>query len=175
VKLSEKGLADAPGVFRPKLKIKSFVNDSPNPEARVLGGVLVRGRIEREVTVNLVALRGLRGKDESETDAIRKYLLGLSLMAATADIELFLREGCLLRYADDADQWCQVPRRGEPQEISFDHAEVTKYATSAAANFRSKWGGVLKAKWPVLKYEFNLDEAKRLLAKKTAKEESPSE
>ena len=32
------------------------------------------------------------------------YLLGLSLVAATANIELVLREGCLLRYADD-DAW----------------------------------------------------------------------
>jgi CRISPR-associated protein Csb1 len=181
VKLSEKGLADAPGVFRPKLKIKNFVNDSPNPEARVLGGVLVRGRIEREVTVNLVALRGLRGKDESETDAIRKYLLGLSLMAATADIELFLREGCLLRYADDGDQWYQVPRRGEPAPMSLGQDPVKNYATSAAAHFRSKWPEVFQGKWPqdsqepALKYEFNLDEAKKLLAKKTAEEESPSE
>jgi CRISPR-associated protein Csb1 len=174
VKLSEKGLADAPGVFRPKLKIKNFVNDSPNPEARVLGGVMVRGRIEREVTVNLVALRGLRGKDETETAAIRKYLLGLSLMAATADIEMFLREGCLLRYADDADHWYQVPRRGEPKEISFDHGEVMQYARNAAEKFRSQWGEVLKAKWPDLKYEFNLDEAKKLLARKT-EEEAPEE
>jgi CRISPR-associated protein Csb1 len=181
VKLSEKGLADAPGVFRPKLKIKNFVNDSPNPEARVLGGVLVRGRIEREVTVNLVALRGLRGKDESETDAIRKYLLGLSLMAATADIELFLREGCLLRYADDGDQWYQVPRRGEPAPMSLGQDPVKNYATSAAAHFRSKWPEVFQGKRPqdsqepALKYEFNLDEAKKLLAKKTVEEESPSE
>jgi len=181
VKLSEKGLADAPGVFRPKLKLKNFVNDSPNPEARVLGGVLVRGRIEREVTVNLVALRGLRGKDVSETDAIRKYLLGLSLMAATADIELFLREGCLLRYAEDGDQWYQVPRRGEPAPMSLGQDPVKNYATSAAAHFRSKWPEVFKGKWPqdsqepALKYEFNLDEAKKLLAKKTAEEESPSE
>jgi CRISPR-associated protein Csb1 len=181
VKLSEKGLADAPGVFRPKLKIRNFVNDSPNPEARVLGGVLVRGRIEREVTVNLVALRGLRGKDESETDAIRKYLLGLSLMAATADIELFLREGCLLRYADDGDKWYQVPRRGEPAPMSLGQDTVKNYATSAAAHFRSKWPGVFNGKWPqdsqepALKYGFNLDKAKKLLAKKTAEEESPSE
>lgn len=181
VKLSERGFADAPGVFRPKLKIKNYVNDSPNPEARVLGGVLVRGRIEREVTVNLVALRGLRGKDDDETNAIRKYLLGLSLMAATADIELFLREGCLLHYAENADQWWQVPRRGEPTTITLEPKVVEEYAKSAAEYFRSKWPETFKDKWPAdsqpvdLKYEFNLDEAKRLLAKKTAEEESSPE
>src|SRR5579883_444774 len=167
VKLSEKGLADAPSVFRPKLKIKNFVNDSPNPEARVLGGVLVRGRIEREVTVNLVALRGLRGADDGETDAIRKYLLGLSLMAATADIELFLREGCLLRYAENGDAWYQVPRRGEPTAIVLTAKTAEDYAKNASQHFRSKWPEEAK-----LKHEFNLAEAKKLLAKKTAEEES---
>lgn len=175
VKLSEKGLADASCVFRPKLKIKNFVNDSPNPEARVLGGVLVRGRIEREVTVNLVALRGLRGKDETETAAIRKYLLGLSLMAATADIELFLREGCLLRYADNDDTWYQVPRRGEPTAMSLGRDAVKNYATNAAEHFRSTWPDKFQGKWPDLKYKFDLEAAKQLLAKKAAEEESPSE
>ncbi len=172
VELSEKGLADAPATFR-KTKAPQYLNGAPNPEARVLGGVLVRGRIEREVTVNLVALRGLRGKEQAETNAIRKYLFGLSLMAATADVELFLREGCLLRYAENADQWFQVPRRGEPMSISLDGSTVKSYATSSAGHFRSKWRDAFQGKWPDLKYEFNLEEAKKLLAKKTAEEESP--
>jgi CRISPR-associated protein Csb1 len=167
VEPSEKGLADAPATFR-KTRVAQYLNGSPNPEARVLGGVLVRGRIEREVTVNLVALRGLRGKNESETSAIRKYLLGLSLMAATADIEMFLREGCLLRYAENADQWYKVPRRGEPESISLADGAVKAYAEDAARHFRSKWQGT----W---KYDFNLNEAKKLLAKKTAEEEPSPE
>ena len=175
VKLSEYGLADAPGVFRPKLKISNFVNDSPNPEARVLGGVMVRGRIEREVTVNLVALMGLRGKYEPETDGIRNYLLGLSLMAATTDIELFLREGCLLRFAENADQWLQVPRRGDPAPISLQFNAIKDYAEKAAGHFRAKWPKIFQDKWPNLKYEFNLSEAKKLLAKKTAEEEPSME
>jgi CRISPR-associated protein Csb1 len=172
VELSEKGLADAPSVFRPKLKIKNYVNDSPNPEARVLGGVLVRGRVEREVTVNLVALRGLRGKDAPETKAIRKYLLGLSVMAATADIEMFLREGCLLRYAESADQWYKVPRRGEPNSINLDVGTVKSYAMQSAGHFQSKWPDIFQGTWPNLQYRFDLEEAKKLRAQETAKEES---
>jgi CRISPR-associated protein Csb1 len=166
VKLSEKGLADAPATFR-KTKVSQYVNGSPNPEARVLGGVLVRGRIEREVTVNLVALRGLRGASEHETAAIRKYLLGLSLVAATADIELFLREGCLLRYAENGDAWHQVPRRGEPTPVALSAQMAKDYAEDAVKHFRSKW-----PKDTELKHEFNLAEAKKLLAKKTAEEDS---
>jgi CRISPR-associated protein Csb1 len=173
VKLSRKGLADAPGVFRQKIKVQQYRDDAPNPEARVLGGVRVNGRIEREVTVNLVALRGLRGADDAETEAIRKYLLGLSLMAATADLELFLREGCLLRYAETGDAWYEVPRRGEPTKVALS-AETSKgYAEAAAGHFRAKWPNVFGDK--ALKYEFDLKEGKKLLAKKTAGEQDQPE
>jgi len=169
-KLSEKGLADAPATFR-KTKVPEYLNDAPNPEARVLGGVLVNGRIERDVTVNLVALRGLRGNDEKETDALRKYLLGLSLVAATADIELFLREGCLLRYAENGDAWYQVPRRGEPTSVELTAKTAEEYANKAAAHFRSKW----PAKGKALKHEFDLKAAKKLLGKKTVEEQESVE
>jgi CRISPR-associated protein Csb1 len=146
--------------------MQEFRDGSPNAERRVLGGVLVRDRIEREVTVNLAALRGLRGKDDTETAAIRKYLLGLSLVAATADIELFLREGCMLRYAESGDAWYEIPRRGEPRLASLTAETALAYAKTVAQHFRSKWPEDAK-----LKHEFNLGEAKKLLAKKTAEEE----
>ncbi len=77
---------------------------------------MVKGRIEREITVNLLALRGLRGdtKVNGETDNVRRYLLGLALLAALQDMDMFLREGCLLRYARQDDDWYAVPRRGDP-------------------------------------------------------------
>ena len=163
--LSEKGLADAPATFR-KTKMQQYRDGAPNPEARVLGGVLVKGHIERDVTVNLVALRGLRGANDEETAAIRKYLLGLSLVAATADIELFLREGCLLRYAENGDTWYQVPRRGAPTPVTLNFERASKYAYGASEYFRPRWPEDTD-----LKHEFNLAEAKKLLAKKTAEEE----
>ncbi len=168
-KLSEKGFADAPAVFKPKVKVPKYLDGAPNPEARVLGGVLAKGRIEREVTVNLVALRRLCGKNDAETKHIRKYLLGLSLLAATTEIELFLREGCNLRYAGE-DVWYSIPRRGEPSPVDLGSAAarsvIQTYASTEAAHFRSKWPEELE-------YNFNLDEAKALLAKKV--EEGPGE
>lgn len=125
--------------------------------------------------MNLVALRGLRGADEQETQAIRKYLLGLALWAATADMELFLREGCLLRYAEEGDSWYQVPRRGDVTQVHFDRASIQEYLNDAARHFRSKWPEVFKERWPTLKYEFDLKKAKELLAKKTAEEGSEQE
>lgn len=181
VDLSEKGLADATATFR-KTKIPEYRDGAPNPDARVLGGVLVRDRIEREVTVNLVALRNLRGANHSETAAIRKYLLGLSLFAATTDPELFLREGCLLRYAEDCDVWYQVPRRGEPTQVNLTPNTIKEYVGATAGHFLTKWPEVFGDKWytgaggtPELKYEFDLEAVKNVLAKKTAEEVSQPE
>jgi CRISPR-associated protein Csb1 len=156
IKLSVKGFKDAPATFR----------DDARKE-RVLGGVMARGPIERDVTVNLVALRGIRGKDATETTHVQQYLLGLALLAATADIELFLREGCLLRYAND-DTWTAVPRRGDPIGVSLPlRDELVAYAFAAAEPFKAKWpDGLKKDGKPLLEHEFNLAEAKKLLAKK---------
>lgn len=174
IKLSVKGFADAPATFRDtKNKIPNFVNGAPNPEARVLGGVLAKGRIERDVTINLVALRGIRGKDATETTEIQKYLLGLALLAATADLELFLREGCLLRYAND-DTWTKVPRRGDPSEVSLPKKnQLVAYATAAAAPFKANWPKDNQGKALSLEHEFDLAEAKKLLAKKD--DDAPAE
>jgi CRISPR-associated protein Csb1 len=165
--LSTQGLADAPATFRKvgtnaAKYMHEFRDGAPNPERRVLGGVLAKGRIEREVTVNLVALRGLRGSDPKETGYIQKYLLGLSLLAAIADIDLFLREGCHLRYAGD-DAWQAVPRRGDPKPVDLSSPNartlIQTYASGAAKHFKPNWPKVLE-------HAFDIKAAKKLLAKK---------
>lgn len=172
IKLSVKGFADAPATFRTDKN--QFINGAPNPEARVLGGVLAKGAIERNVTINLVALRGVRGKDVRETTEVQKYLLGLALLAATADIELFLREGCLLRYANN-DTWMTVPRRGDLAAVRFpEQAQLFAYAMAAAQPFKMKWpDGLKKNGIPILDHEFDLAAAKKFLAKKD--DEVPAE
>ncbi len=171
VKLSEKGFADAPAVFKAKTKLPKYVDGAPNPEARVLGGVLVRDRIEREVTVNLLALRNLRGASPDETAKIQKYLLGLALLAATHEIDLFLREGCHLRYATTDDDWYAVPRRGTTTDkvnlgSTTARSVILQFTLDAAKPFCEKWPKELE-------HQFNLAEAKKLLAKKD--EETPGE
>lgn len=160
-KLSVKGFADAPATFR-DTKAAQYVEGSPNPEARVLGGVLVKGGIERSVTINLVALRGLQGSDADESKALRSYLLSLALIAATAEMDLFLREGCHLRYTGD-DKWFSVPRRGEIAEVHLATKEAAAIFTEAAKNgvkhFRSKWPEEMN-------HIFDIAEAKKLLATK---------
>lgn len=167
-KLSEKGFADAPAIFR-KTKIPQYNKDgSPNSEARVLGGILVLDRIEREVTINLVALRRLRGANPEATSRIRHYLLSLSLLAATTDIDLFLREGCHLRFTNN-DSWNAIPRRGDPTPVDLTSEAAQKvlfdYAKDAVKPFVDSWPKEMS-------YKFDLAEAKKLLAKKSEEEES---
>jgi CRISPR-associated protein Csb1 len=179
--LSTKGLKDAPAVFRKVGQdaakyMRKFRDGSPNPELRVLGGVLARGPIEREVTINLIALRGLRGtlpgpQDKSKrvdaSEDLRRYLLALALFAATADVDLSLREGCLLRYAENGDMWYQVPRRGDPTPLRFAADAIPQYAAATTSKLRPHW-----LDDTALTHDFNLAEAKKLLAKKTAEEQT---
>ena len=179
-KLSTKGLADAPATFRKVSQaaakhMTEFRNGSPNPERRILGGVLTNDRIELEITINLVALRAIHGADENDTKSIRQYLLSLALIAATADIDLYLREGCHLRYADEK-AWQAIPRRGNPTpfDLVSETAQNTllEYAKKAVKPLKETWP--LKAECPKapLVHKFDLKKAKELLAKKNDDENS---
>src|SRR5690606_24376938 len=64
------------------------------PATGAHGGVVARGPIVRDVTINLVAMRRLRGGEA--TQALRRYILGLCLVAGTEPLDGFLRAGCLL-------------------------------------------------------------------------------
>jgi CRISPR-associated protein Csb1 len=167
VDLAEKGFKDAPAVFRKGTKAPQYANGAPNPEARVLGGVLVKDRIERDVVLNLVALRGLRGGNEAEANHVRRYLLGLGLLAATADLDSFLREGCMLRVADREDRWYEIPRRGDPVAVEAVPTveEIKDFIQPSFAYFRNKWPQKLD-------YKFSMADAKKLLAKKATEEEA---
>lgn len=174
MKLSEKGFADAPATFRKvsqaaARQMPEFRDGSPNTDRRVLGGILANGRIEREITINLVALRATGGDSDQKTKQIRRYLLGLALIAGTTDMELFLREGCHLRFAGE-DTWCAVPRRGVANPIDLMSEEAQKilleYAKTATKPFKDQWPEKLV-------HKFDLKEAKKLLAKKEEAEAAP--
>ena len=172
-KLSAKGFADAPATFRKVSQsaaksMTEFKNGAPNPDRRVLGGVMVSGSIERDVTVNLSALRKINGEDDVATKNIRRYLLSITLLAATADFDLYLREGCHLRFAGE-DEWYIVPRRGE--RISIDL--ISNPAQKILLNYANEAVKPFKSKWPEKTvYDFDMKEAKKLLAKKVEEEES---
>ncbi len=160
-----------------KLSVAGF-KDTPattyKDGRRVLGGILVRGGIDRHVTVNLVALRGIVGSDEAETLAIRKYLLALSLLTATTDIDMFLREGCNLRIADTEDTWMIVPRRGGKTQVDLNSKNaqglLSEYTKSAYQPIQDAW----KKLGLKLEHNFDLKAAKALLGTTTDEEAEQS-
>ena len=111
------------------------------PAVQTHGGIIAKGGIERQVTVNLVALRRLEGEDAKVTEALRHYVLGLSLVAATAPLDLFLRQGCLLvpkpdeTEPDETAKWFLVDRVGKRIKVDLNEQDAYSYAKTAATIF----------------------------------------
>ncbi len=103
----------------------------PAPDA--LGGIVANGPIERSITINLIALRRLDGQDG---EALRRYILGLCLVAASAPFDGFLRQGCLLTPDPDApSQWHVVARDGTRSPVDLTHEIAIEYARKARSSF----------------------------------------
>ncbi|MYZ46624.1 type I-G CRISPR-associated RAMP protein Csb1/Cas7g [Propylenella binzhouense] len=103
------------------------------PAVGTHGGIVARGEIRRDVTVNLVALRRLRGDD---TAALRQYVLGLALVAATAPQDGFLRAGCQLVLDPDAGRTLELVKRdGTRRPLELSHDQALTYAREAAGRF----------------------------------------
>jgi len=97
------------------------------------GGVVARGGIYRDVTLNLVALRQLDGP---KGDLLRRYVLGLALVAATEPGDGFLRQGCLLTPDPTVQtEWTLVARDGTRAPVALDEAATRAYAEAAASAF----------------------------------------
>lgn len=103
------------------------------PAVNTHGGIVVRGAIHRDVTVNLVALRQIGGDNGA---ALRRYILGLALVAAVEPQDGYLRQGCLLTLDPDADSsWKLVERRGGRTPVVLDETAVRDYASGAASAY----------------------------------------
>lgn len=97
------------------------------------GGVVVRGEIRRDITINLLALRRLDGKDG---DVLRAYVLGLAVVAATAPFDGFLRQGCLITPDPSAPAaWMAVQRSGERETVLLDETAALRFAEETAMEF----------------------------------------
>lgn len=105
------------------------------PSGEAHGGIVARGAIERDITVNLVALRRLDGGENPA--ALRRYVLGLTLVAASAPLDGFLRQGCLLTLDPDSPTcWETIGRDGKRHQIELDDVVAVKYAEEAITKFK---------------------------------------
>lgn len=106
-----------------------------------VGGVIAHGGIYKDVTINLVALRALKSANRN-TDTLREYILGLTLVAATEPQDGFLRQGCLLTPDPDVPaKWKLVRRNGVRENISLDHNTGVAFAKSVSEKFGVGEGG----------------------------------
>jgi CRISPR-associated protein Csb1 len=129
------------------------------PATGAPGGIVARGPIIRDVTVNLVALRRLFAKADKEK--LQRYILGLSLVAATEPLDGFLRQGCLLvPKPDQPCGWEQVTRTGERVSVALTNA----MARSLAEKWASEYGV-----GPARNVRFSKDLAKADLTDKETK------
>jgi CRISPR-associated protein Csb1 len=129
---SEEDKAKAEGNTKSPLAQRGFVHV---PSGDAPGGIIARGGIFRDVTVNLIALRRLNA-GRADGASLRRYILGLSLIAATEPQDGFLRQGCLL--VPDADApacWTLVDRLGKRQDVAIASDMLHAYAAAAAMKF----------------------------------------
>lgn len=120
--LAQRGFVHVPAIWRDDAK-----------KERILGGIIARGGIWRDVTVNLIALRALGGENGQ---ALRHYVLGLALVAAGEPQDGFLRQGCFLTLDPvQSSQWSLVYRDGRRQPVAFDAHAARDYAASRAKTF----------------------------------------
>lgn len=146
-----------------KEELEKAEGDSKNPLAKAgfvhvpstgtHGGIIARGGIYRTATINLVALRKLEGENAA---ALRRYILGLALVAATWPQDGFLRQGCqLVVDPEQAGGWQAVYRDGRREDIELTHDQARTFAEQMAEAF-----GVGKG----LEAEFDAKLAKEVLA-----------
>lgn len=130
------------------------------PSGEAHGGIVARGAIERDVTVNLVALRRLDGG--ANAIALRRYVLGLTLVAASAPLDGFLRQGCLLTLDPDSPaSWETVDRNGKRNPIEFDDELAVKYAEKVSTEFKVNEGKNFKFKKELAKADLTEGDKKK--------------
>ena len=135
------------------------------PSGASPGGIVCRNGIERHITINLIALRRLQAERSKKDDTVklRHYLLGLSLVAATAPLDGFLRQGCLLVPATAAS-WQVINRHGQRDGANtLTHDLAKDYATKKAIAFGV---GASKAGDQAVKFNKNFAKADAAVTKK---------
>ena len=106
------------------------------PASATHGGVIARGDIRRDVTLQLAALRLLRGAADNDTKKLRAYLLGLALVAFTKPAVGFLRQGCnLVLDVNRKPESSVVFPDGRREASGLTHDAALEFAKKAAMAF----------------------------------------
>ena len=132
---SEKEKEKAEGDKKNPLAKRGFVH---NPASGSHGGVIATGGVRRDATLSLAALQQIKaGSDGDETLALRRYILGLSLLASSANTSAYLRQGCnLVLDPDKPSEFVEVYRDGRREPANILHKDAIEFAKSAAKAFK---------------------------------------
>jgi CRISPR-associated protein Csb1 len=128
---------------RKELEQRSQAGFRDSPSGRQPGGVELTddGRIVRTLTIHLAGVHRLgAGNDVERGKHLRRYVLGLALAAATAPMDLFLRQGCSLVPAKRNDgeaipSWKAIAFDGSEEAVGLSHDAVLAYARAARDRF----------------------------------------
>lgn len=116
------------------LAIRGFVHV---PASCSHGGVTATAGIRRDATFSLAALRLLKGKDADTERALRRYILGLTLVALTAPGTTYLRSGCnLVPDVDKLREFTLVGSDGIRTATALTHPDALTFATAVAQAFK---------------------------------------
>lgn len=131
---SEEEKAKAEGDNKNPLAKRGFVHV---PASASHGGVIADGGIRRDATLGIAAIRLLHaGKDEAKSLALRRYILGLALVAFTYNSSGYLRAGSLLVLNPERERECvEVLPTGKRESFTLTHDEAIEYALLAAKDF----------------------------------------
>ena len=133
------------------------------------GGVIAGEKgITRTATLALAALRLLSSSSAEETLKLRRYILGLALVAFTKLPGGYLRQGTILVSNGEA-KIEEVAANGTRTNANLTHEAVLKYAQEAAGNFGIK---TAKEKWEKDPVSFDVKAAKAAI--ETAKKKKAS-
>ena len=124
---------DLPKADKDKLSEKGFQNALAN---HTHGGVIADGGVRRDATLGLAALRLLHAGNPDSTLKLRRYILGLALVAFTANRNCYLRQGCML-VLDPAQprEFVEIYATGERKPCTITDSQALDYAKLAADAF----------------------------------------
>jgi CRISPR-associated protein Csb1 len=131
---SEEDKQKAEGDAKNPLSKRGFVNALAS---KTHGGITANGGIERLTVLGLSAMRLLHaGDDAAKTLALRRYILGLSLVAFTHNPSGYLRQGCILVLnPNKPDEFVEVYPTGVRKPCAITHAAALDFAKEAAQAF----------------------------------------
>ncbi len=104
------------------------------PASASHGGIIAEGVIQRDASLHLACLRLLNGGESALQ--LRRYILGLALVAFTYEPGGYLRQGChLVTDPEKQREFRAVYGDGRREDVNLTHAEAVDYANAATEAF----------------------------------------